>query len=107
MFADSEDIASPIGAFRPAHELFGSRKLRLAPRPSARVVFGSRKLRLAPQDYSLWTPPSDRFLVRASPHPREEGVARALAVGATFVQRGADQDQDSRVARSGRIATAG
>src|SRR4051812_36965983 len=41
----------------------------------------------------------------ASPHPREEGVARALTVGATFVQRGADQLQDSRVSRSGRIAT--
>src|SRR5947209_884747 len=49
----------------------------VAPRPSARVVwqsqaaallpgpahelFGSRKLRLAPQDYSPWTPPTDRF----------------------------------------------
>src|SRR5438105_13737841 len=27
----------------------------------------SRKLRLAPQDYSPWTPPSDRFLVRSYP----------------------------------------
>src|SRR5437764_14085747 len=44
MFADSEDIA-----------------------PSARVFFGSRKLRLAPQDYSPWTPPVDRFLVRSYP----------------------------------------
>src|SRR5947209_18111989 len=35
--------------------------------PSSRVFFGSRKLRLAPQDYSPWTPPSDRFLVRSYP----------------------------------------
>src|SRR5437763_17044477 len=61
-------------ALSPAHEFFCSRKLRLAPRPSARVFFGSRKLRLAPQAYSPWTPRSDRFLVRsyapASRHPR-------------------------------------
>ena len=36
--------------FNPAHELFGSRKLRLAP-----------------QDYSPWTPPLDCFLVRSYP----------------------------------------
>src|SRR5437016_11136417 len=40
----------------------------------AHEFFGSRKLRLAPQDYSPWTPPSDRFLVRSYPpasrHPR-------------------------------------
>src|SRR5947209_7559365 len=58
----------------------------------------------------------------ASPHPREAGVARRLAVGATFVQLRADQVQDWRVqdsrqvqrvatrlhelvSRSGRIAT--
>src|SRR5438309_5562258 len=33
----------------------------------AHELFGSRKLRLAPQDYSPWTPPSDRFLVRSYP----------------------------------------
>src|SRR5438067_11854476 len=44
MFADSEDIA-----------------------PSARVFFGSRKLRLAPQDYSPWTPPTDRLSGRSYP----------------------------------------
>src|SRR5438132_10104761 len=43
----------------------------------------------------------------ASPHPREVGVARALTVGGMFVQRVADQVQDSRVSRSGRLATAG
>src|SRR4051794_7694968 len=32
----------------------------------------------------------------ASPHPREVGVARALAVDAMFVRGGADQVQDSR-----------
>ena len=53
------------------------------------------------------TNPHFAALLRASPHPREAGVARALAAGATFVQGGADQVQDSRVSRSGRIATAG
>src|SRR5207253_2166568 len=50
--------------------VFGSSRV-LAQRTS---FFGSRKLRLAPQDYSPWTPPSDRFLVRSYPpasrHPR-------------------------------------
>src|SRR5438105_2260268 len=41
----------------------------------------------------------------ASPHPREVGVAMVLAVGATLVRRGADQVQDWRVSRSGRLAT--
>src|SRR5437588_12616352 len=40
----------------------------------ANELFGSRKLRLAPQDYSPWTPRLDRFLVRSYPpasrHPR-------------------------------------
>src|SRR5205807_521910 len=36
-------------------------------RSPAHEFFGSRKLRLAPQDYSPWTPPSDRFLVRSYP----------------------------------------
>jgi len=60
--------------YSPADEFFGSRKLRLAPWPSSRVFFCSRKLRLAPQDYSPWTPRTDRFLVRSYPpasrHPR-------------------------------------
>src|SRR5438045_7097628 len=45
----------------------------LLPGP-AHELLGSRKLRLAPQDYSPWTPRSDRFLVRSYPpasrHPR-------------------------------------
>src|SRR5207248_1042472 len=41
----------------------------------------------------------------ASPHPRAAGAARALAVGAMLVQRGADQVRVRRVSRSGRIAT--
>src|SRR5437868_5524751 len=40
----------------------------------AHELFGSRKLRLAPQDYSPWTPPSDRLYDRSYPpasrHPR-------------------------------------
>src|SRR2546421_1795394 len=55
---------------------FGSRKLRLLPGPAheflavgafspAHEFFGSRKLRLAPQDYSPWTPPSDRLYDRS------------------------------------------
>src|SRR5207248_7432355 len=41
-------------AIRPAHEF-----------SPAHEFFCSRKLRLAPQDYSPWTPPLDRFLVRS------------------------------------------
>src|SRR3954464_1425780 len=33
----------------------------------AHEFFYSRKLRLAPQDYSPWTPRTDRFLVRSYP----------------------------------------
>src|SRR5712671_2248918 len=36
-------------------------------RSPAHEFFCSRKLRLAPQDYSPWTPPTDRFLVRSYP----------------------------------------
>src|SRR5438552_17721906 len=40
----------------------------------AHEFFGSRKLRLAPQDYSPWTPPVDRLSGRSYPpasrHPR-------------------------------------
>src|SRR5947209_5124416 len=71
----------------------------------AHEFFGSRKLRLAPQDYSPWTRVWTALMSVASPHPREEGVARALTVGGMFVQRGADQVQDWRVSRSGRLAT--
>src|SRR5437016_1221631 len=39
---------SPTHELNPAHEFFCSRKLRLAP-----------------QDYSPWTPPTDRFSVRS------------------------------------------
>src|SRR5207237_10752772 len=50
-------FGSPAHVLSPAHEFFCSRKLRLAP-----------------QDYSPWTPPLDRFLVRSYPpasrHPR-------------------------------------
>src|SRR5207249_7766431 len=49
----------------------------LLPGP-AHEFFGSRKLRLAPQDYSPWTPSSDRFLVRSYPpasrHPQPSGL---------------------------------
>jgi len=48
--ATSESDPPTISGFSPAHEFFGSRKLRLAP-----------------QDYSPWTPPLDRFLVRSYP----------------------------------------
>src|SRR5205823_9672475 len=34
---------------------------------TAYEIFGSRKLRLAPQDYSPWTPPSDRLFDRSYP----------------------------------------
>src|SRR5438105_5322961 len=50
------------------------RRLASSARNPANKFFGSRKLRLAPQDYSPWTPPTDRFLVRSYPpasrHPR-------------------------------------
>src|SRR5881409_2592177 len=67
----------------------------------------------------LWT----AFWSVASPHPREAGVARALAVAAMLVERGADQVPGlageglatgpacratrllEAVSRSGRIAT--
>src|SRR5205823_12118812 len=47
----------------------------------AHELFGSRKLRLAPQDYSPWTPPSDRFSGRSYPPasrhpPHQDLVAR-------------------------------
>src|SRR5207302_2216362 len=46
----------------------------------AHEFFCSRKLRLAPQDYSPWTPPLDRFLLRSytppSLHPRVLGLVR-------------------------------
>src|SRR5438477_12966224 len=48
--ARNDKFSSVVGPCSPAHELFGSRKLRLAP-----------------QDYSPWTPPLDRFLVRSYP----------------------------------------
>src|SRR5947209_10276930 len=45
----------------------------LLPGP-AHEFLGSRKLRLAPQDYSPWTPPTDRLSGRSYPpasrHPR-------------------------------------
>src|SRR5205085_6590605 len=44
----------------------------------AHEFFGSRKLRLAPQDYSPWTPPTDRLSGRSYPpasrHPRPSGL---------------------------------
>src|SRR5207244_1709389 len=43
------------------------RMLYTGVQPSSRVFFCSRKLRLAPQDYSPWTPPSDRFCHRSYP----------------------------------------
>src|SRR5947208_3838555 len=70
------------GATSPAHEFFGSRKLRLAP-----------------QDYSPWTPPSDRFLVRSYPASAGGGRGQGSCRRATAVHRGADQGQ--AVARRG------
>src|SRR3982751_4477528 len=68
----------------PAHEFLASS----ADSP-AHEFFCSRKLRLAPQDYSPWTPPSDRFLVRSYPpasrHPRVLDL-----VGSALDARGAD-----------------
>src|SRR5438270_1777222 len=59
--------------FSPAHELFGSRKLRLAP-----------------QDYSPWTPPTDRLSGRSYPpasrHPRVLDL-----VGSALGESGADR----------------
>src|SRR5438067_13929442 len=68
---------------------FRSRKLRLLPGPAheflavgarspAHEFFCSRKLRLAPQDYSPWTPPADRFLVRSYP-PASRGIGPGRA----------------------------
>src|SRR5438132_1951199 len=57
----SSRVFWPANEFSPAHEFFCSRKLRLAP-----------------QDYSPWTPPSDRFLVRSYPpasrHPSRQDL---------------------------------
>jgi hypothetical protein len=93
-------------AISPAHELFGRGKPRLAPRPSsheffsvvascgllpgpAHELFGSRKLRLAPQDYSPWTPPSDRLSGRSYP-PASRHSAVLDLVGSALDRRGAD-----------------
>src|SRR2546430_2134265 len=55
----------------------------------AHEFFGSRKLRLAPQDYSPWTPPTDRFLVRSYPPASRHPRVLAL-VGSAIDEHGAD-----------------
>src|SRR3982751_3307334 len=60
----------------------------LLPGP-ANELFGSRKLRLAPQGYSPWTPPTDRLSGRSYPpasrHPRVLDL-----VGSALDEHGAD-----------------
>src|SRR5205823_1690474 len=56
----------------------------------AHEFFGSRKLRLAPQDYSPWTPPTDRLSGRSYPpawrHPPPSGlVARPSCAAAGWL----------------------
>src|SRR3954454_2017694 len=88
---------------------FGSRRVQ----PSSRVLWQSQAAACSPAQRTSFfvvascgllprtTRPGPRlrtaFWSVASPHPREVGVARALAVGATLVQVGADQVQDSQV----------
>src|SRR5436305_12883580 len=60
----------------------------LLPGP-AHELFGSRKLRLAPQDYSPWTPPTDRLSGRSYPPASRHPPVLDL-VGSTWDEHGAD-----------------
>src|SRR5438477_9038916 len=85
--APSTMVSSPAHELIPAHEFFCGRKRRLAPRPSSRVFFGSRKLRLAPQDYSPWTPPTDRLSGRSYPPASRHPPVLDLVGPSNGVQR--------------------
>ena len=56
----------------------------------AHELFGSRKLRLAPQDYSPWTPPTDRFSGRSYPPASRHSGATTWSPGSDnpFISRG-------------------
>src|SRR5438445_3322221 len=55
----------------------------------AHEFFGSRKLRLAPQDYSPWTPRLDRFCHRSYP-PASRHMPVLDQIGSASDDRGAD-----------------
>src|SRR5205823_4334301 len=67
--SNSWGVFNAVGARSPAHEFLASRA-----RNPAHELFGSRKLRLAPQDYSPWTPPSDRLSGRSYPPASRHGL---------------------------------
>src|SRR5207248_7343710 len=93
----------------PAHELFGSRARSPVHElnPAHEFFYIVASCGLLPRT----TRPGPRlrtaFWSVASPHPREEGVVRALAVAPLFARRGAELVQDWRVSRRGRRARAG
>src|SRR5438132_67651 len=72
----------------------------------AHEFFCSRKLRLAPQDYSPWTPPLDRLLVRSSPASAGGGRVTAPSIDRTLVRDGGHEHRDSRVSRRWRVGAA-
>src|SRR5205814_1431028 len=63
-----------LGPTPRPHFLISRSSFGSTARSPAHEFLGSRKLRLAPQDYSPWTPPSDRLSGRSYPpasrHPR-------------------------------------
>src|SRR5437763_16753498 len=88
-----------------------SRKLRLCSLAQLTSFFCSRKLRLAPQDYSPWTPPSDRFLVRSYPpasrHPPVLDLVAPLTECSVILSEAslrAKSKDPHLVASSGRVA---
>src|SRR5712672_317493 len=62
-------------------------------KPSSRVFWQSQAAACSPGLLALDPAFGPLFWSVASPHPREVGVAGALAVGTTFLQHGADQGQ--------------